>query len=134
MRVALVGLLLAVSAAVAAPVPKEFREKRTDKERIVGSWVPFPGGPGNTGAWEFFADGTAKLPGRGANEPPILYTMDPTATPKAFTWKPSWGSWTGVYELTGDEFRIAIVSGNGAVPREAKPGTGYEYYEFRRAK
>lgn len=130
MRVALVGLLF-VSATVAAPVPKDFNTKRTDKDRIVGSWQPFPAGGG---AWEFFADGTAKLPNRAPNEPPILYTMDPTSTPKAFTWKPSWGSWTGVYELNGDEFRIAIVSGNGVVPKEAKPGTGYEYYEFRRVK
>lgn len=127
---ALLVCLLAVPA-FAAPIPKEYRQKADDLSRIVGSWTPFPGGGE---PWQFFADGTAKLPGRGSNEPPILFTMDPKSTPKTFMWKPSWGTWNGVYELKGDEFRIAIVSGNGARPTEAKPGTGYEYYEFRRAK
>lgn len=131
MRVAFVGLLAGLSLATAAPVPKDFKDKTTDKERILGSWQPFPAGGG---AWEFFADGTAKLPNRAANEPPILYTIDPQGTPKAFTWKPSWGSWKGVYDLNGDELRIAIVSGNGPVPTEARPGNGYEFYEFRRVK
>jgi len=132
MRGALVGLL-AVSAAVAAPIPKDFKPKDDDRTRIVGRWAILPANA-NSGEWEFFADGTARLPGRQGTEPSILYTMDPKGTPKAFTWRPPWGSWKGVYELSGDELRIAVVSGNGPMPTEAKAGTGYEFYEFRRAK
>ena len=125
--------LVAVSAAFAAPIPKDFKPKPDDRARIVGRWMPFPGNnPG--GAWEFFADGTARLPNRGANEPPILYEMDPKGSPKTFLWKPSWGTWHGVYEVTGDELRLAIVNGNGVRPTEARKGAGYEFYEFRREK
>jgi len=131
MRVALVGML-AVSSAVAAPVPKDFKAKGDDKSRIVGRWQRLP--PNGNDIWEFFADGTARLPSRGPNEPPILFTLDPTATPKTFQWKPTWGTWNGVYELNGDEFRIAVVSGNGPRPTVARPGNGHEFYEFRRMK
>lgn len=131
MRVALVGLL-AVSAAVAAPVPKDFKAKADDQSRIVGRWQRLP--PNGTEVWEFLADGTARLSSRGPNEPPIHFAVDPTAAPKTFLWKPSWGTWNGVYELAGDELRIALVGGNGPRPVAARPGTGHEFYEFRRLK
>ena len=126
-------LIVAILAlpVVAAPVPKDFKPKQTDQRQIVGRWARFPSN-GNE-YWEFFADGTAALSNQGPNAPPIYFTIDPKGTPKTFTWKPTWGSWKGVYELQGDELRIAIVSGNKAVPTEARPGNGYEFYEFRRA-
>jgi hypothetical protein len=115
---------------LAAPIPKELRQKATDQALIVGRWQRVRQA---SETWEFFPDGTAKL-GHLQDGKPIHYTMDPKASPKAFGWKPSWGTWAGVYEVTADELRIAIVSGGGTVPTEAKPGNGYEYYEFRRLK
>ena len=129
MRAVFVGLVVA-SVTVAAPVPKEIKQQATDQTHILGRWQRL----GGTEIWEFFADGTAKLHHLGSNEKPIIFEMDPKATPKAFHWKPSWGTWRGVYEVTADELRIAIVSGNGTVPTEAKAGQGYEFYEFRKAK
>jgi len=134
-------LLLAIADLRAAPVPKEL--KKTDGDRIVGTWImtgSCNGGgkvnPADGSSWKFESGGKASiLQNGGAPRGDIKYAVDPAANPKAFDWIAPWGEWYGVYTLDGDALTIYISGGKGKAGRNLAPNTGpgIEMYSFKRA-
>jgi len=133
-------LLLALPLMLAAPVPKDFK-KPTDADRIVGRWEivasnrherPNPGGIGIV--YEFQKDGACVIVHQDKSRHPIMYSLDPTGTPKTYRWICPWGRWHGVYELNGDTLKIAAVGETHALPPSPRSGPGIQYSELRRLK
>ncbi len=139
MRTLAVWIVVAATAA-AAPVPKEL--KKTDLNRIAGTWALTGScsaagkvSPSDGGVWKFEADGKATIIRKAGDEAAgIKFKIDATASPKSFDWICPWGEWYGVYELTGDTFTIYIRSKSDPKGRaaELKPGDGVEMYSFKR--
>ncbi len=137
-------MLIALPAALAAPVPKELR--KTDLDSIVGMWTHSAtcngGGqitPADGSHWKFDADGQATIlrPKGGNAAGGIKFAIDPKTEPKSFDWICPWGEWYGVYELKDDTFTI-YLSGKKQAPDKGrnvqlKSGPGIEMYSFKRS-
>ena len=134
-----IALILLVSAAAAAPVPKEV--KKNDFASLVGTWVdagtcvglaaPKPAGGYS---WKFDPDGAASIlwPTRKPTEG-VKFTIDSTASPKTFDWITPWGEWYGVYELKGDTFTLYMPTTSGKERcKELKPHPNVTSHTFQR--
>lgn len=115
-------LVLAALPLVAAPVPKQ----KTDADRIVGVW--HDGREGEAAYWHFDADGVA---GTGAKKNPqnAKYRIDPLKDPKQFDWSHNGGkTWfLGVYELDGDNLKIALGRGGTGERPESVDGENRQF-------
>ena len=139
MRTLAVLMVIAATSA-AAPVPKEL--KKTDLNRIAGTWALTGSSsavgtisPPDGSVWKFEADGKATIIRKAGDEAAgIKFKIDETASPKSFDWICPWGEWYGVYELTGDTITIFIRGKSDPKGRaaELKPGDGVEMYSFKR--
>ena len=125
-------LLLAVPA-LAAPVPKELKN-RPDAERYVGTWETVVsesnGQPHSKARWTF--DDKLKmvsnpLPGKEGGTSEWVIKIDPMKSPKTI----DIGSYPGIYEIDGDDIKIAYTLG-GPRPTEVKSGNGIYYTVLRR--
>ena len=112
MRYAIV-LLLLVTIAVAAPVPKQLKAKRPDAEVFVGEWETVAseqdGRPMAKAVWTFDADLTMwsrspTEPGKGNK---WVIKIDPEKGPKEITI----GTYSGIYEFDGDDIRVLFAYG-----------------------
>lgn len=132
-------LLMAVgcataAAAGAAPVPK-MKAKRPDAEAFVGTWeamVPGPGGqPWEKATWVIDEKLALRIesPEVGGRFTPWPLTLSPEQTPKGI----DLGKFKGIYELDGDEIRVAYrVSGDR--PSTVDPAPGVHTYTLRRVE
>lgn len=134
--------LLTIPLLAAAPIPKDFRPAPTDGEAIVGVWeivVSVHHNRPNANSvgirYEFQKDGTCVIVHQDKSRHPVKYSLDPKGSPKTYMWVCPWGTWKGVYELTGDRLKIAAVGEkNGNLPPAAQPGDNVEYGELKRVK
>lgn len=136
-------LLLVLPLAAAAPVPKELKAARTDAEAVVGTWVIVAANhhgkdtPGSAGIkYVFRGDGTCVIVHQnGSEHGPVKVSFDQKANPKSYSWVTPWGTWKGVYELTGDTMKMAAVGDkNGNPPTAPAAGPNIEFSELKREK
>lgn len=126
-------ILLLAAPALAAPVPKELKH-RSDAERYVGTWetvISESGGqPYSKARWTFdekLMMTSNPLPG-GVGGPSIwIIKIDPKQTPNTI----DIGSYPGIYEIDGDDIKIAYTTG-GPRPTEVKSGNSVYYTVLRR--
>lgn len=138
----LVALPLAVPS-VAAPIPKELKAVKTDAEQLVGTWIIVSSNhhnkdsPGSVGIrYVFKGDGTCMIIHQNNSQHgPVKVGFDEKANPKTYSWVTPWGTWKGVYELSGDTLKMAAVGDkNGQPPAGVGPGQNVEYSELKREK
>jgi uncharacterized protein (TIGR03067 family) len=140
MRFALV-LLLAAGTLTGAPVPKELK-KPDDKTALLGTWVAHTldgkAGRPHTHTFVFEPDGKCHtLYGEGQRSD-WTYTLDLAATPKRMRWAAA-GAGRGTtfdcaYEVVGDTFKLAFLTGNNKSPDKLEPNAGFTLYEMKREK
>lgn len=129
----LLAVVLTVSLAPAAPVPKAVK-KKADKELLVATWKPANKG---TCWFQFSADGTLKTWHDPNAHSPLDWTWaieDTERLPKRMKLTRAGGrneSYVCVYELDGDALKIGFVVG-GQVPENVEAGPGVQLYEQTR--
>ena len=126
-------ILLFAAPTLAAPVPKELKY-RSDAACYVGTWDTVVsesnGKPYSKARWTF--DDKLKmtsnpLPGGVGGTSIWIIKIDPKQTPKTI----DIGSYPGIYEIDGDDIKIAYTLG-GPRPTEVKSGNGVYYSVLRR--
>jgi uncharacterized protein (TIGR03067 family) len=125
MRHAVAVLLVATSAAVAAPVPKALKKQLPDPERFVGKWdvvrTELNGEALGTHAKLWTIDAGLKMKSFHDSGQVLNWTLklDPAKSPKEI----DISSYKGIYEFDGDDLRIAYDTGDGTRPTtfDAKP-------------
>lgn len=132
MRTALVFAGLVGAVAVAAPVPKEVKAKRTDAEVFVGAWEivrsEVNGKPrgGDLTTWTFDTDLKMKSVPAGArpgSESTWVIKIDPEKTPKEIDIT----GYKGIYEFDGGDIRIAYtLGGNRPTTFDPQPDVYFE--------
>lgn len=140
MRSALI-LVVTVGTLSAAPIPKELK-KPDDAKAVLGTWVAHtldgkPGKP-HTHTFVFEPDGKCHTLYGGDQRSDWTYTLDLTTTPKRMKWVAA-GAGRGTpfdcaYEVSGDTFKLAFLTGNNKSPEKLEPGGGYTLYEMKREK
>ena len=139
----LLAAVACVSAASAAPVPKDFK-KPDDKTRLVGTWTvtlcnvsgrEFPN-PG----WESLlidADGGIRAVSReGTTVFEYATVLDPTAAPKRMPFRDTKTAavmYECVYQFTAGGLTISIPHDHKQPPASLDPGARATVYEFKRA-
>ena len=141
MRFPLSLLALLAGTVVAAPVPKDFK-KPDDKAAVLGTWVAHTldgrAGRPHTHTFVFEADGKCHtLYGQGSRSD-WTYTLDTTTTPKRMVWTAAevGGATTFdcAYEVSGDTFKLAFLTGNNKNPDKLEPTAGLTLHEMTRVK
>ena len=139
-----VALILLGLPALAAPVPKELKNKR-DLDRIAGSWVVVAhcngGGkivPGDGGIWKFDSSGNASVHLKdAAPRDGVKFELGEAGASKTFDWVAPWGEWYGVYELNDDTLTtyMSRKSARGKEGRhmELKTGPDVEMNRYQRS-
>ena len=129
-----IALLLVAAVAVAAPVPKA-KAKRPDAEVFVGEWdvvsTELNGEPQVTHAkvWKIDADLKMKSVHPRGRELDWALKIDPAKAPKEI----DVSDYKGIYEIDGDEIRIAYTVG-GDRPTAFDPQQDVVIEVIRRAK
>ena len=137
-------LLLAlglVSAASAAPVPKDF--KKAD-DAIVGTWkahrLTLHGEAivnNDMQTLVFDANGKCHSVDATGQRLDWTFTLDPKATPKRMKWLSALGrgvAFDCIYELSGDAFKLGFLAAGKPVPDNVEPGPNVTLYEMTRVK
>lgn len=130
-----VALLLVLSSAVAAPVPKALKKQRPDAEVFVGTWdtvvKELNGQPVPKTVWTFDPDLTmwSKSPGDGGKGGRWAVKIDPDATPKRI----DIDTFQGIYEFDGGDIRLAYTL-NADRPTTFDPKPGVYTVVLRRVK
>jgi uncharacterized protein (TIGR03067 family) len=138
MRTALL-CLFAASLAVAAPVPKALKAKKTDAELLEGRWeyvtLDSGGGPrANTGAG-LICNGTYYPGGDARKDNGLPIRLDQTKMPKQFDLEMSPGSiLPGIYQIDGDTFTWCHNQPNQTRPTDFKGGNGCHSIVMKRVK
>jgi uncharacterized protein (TIGR03067 family) len=110
-----VALLVAAAVAVAAPVPKQLKKQRPDAEVFVGTWelvvAEQHGQPAPKAVWTF--DSELKMTSRPLDPKETwssdwVTRIDPEKSPKEID---IGKEYKGIYEIDGDEIRIAYTGG-----------------------
>jgi len=120
-------ILLASLPALAAPVPKEVKNK-TDAERFVGTWETVVSEasekPYSKALWtldESLKMVSNPLPGNAGGRSEWVINIDPKAVPKTI----DIGSYQGVYEFDGPDIRIAYNIGGSRPASAVSKGSQY---------
>ena len=125
-----------------APVPKELK-KQDDAIAVLGTWVAHTldgkAGRPHTHTFVFEPDGKCHTLYAEGQRSDWTYTLDLTATPKRMQWVAAGNGGRGtafdcVYEVSGDTFKLAFLTGNNKNPDKLEPGGGYTLYEMKREK
>jgi uncharacterized protein (TIGR03067 family) len=138
MRLAL-ALLLAAGTLIAAPVPKDFK-KPDDARAVLGTWAAHTldgrVGKPHTHTFVFEPDGNCHTFYGNNERSDWTYSLDTTTTPKRMRWQSRAGNTTFdcAYELSGETFKLAFLTGNVKNPKTLEPGGGYTLYEMTRDK
>ncbi len=115
----LIALILLVSLAPAAPVPKSIKAK-DEFGPLVGTWKPV--GTSRT-SFEFRPDGTMRCWTEGNERSGATYswTVQPGCSPKRMTWQSEGKRWEAVYELDGDSLKIFYAHAKAKLPDTVGP-------------
>jgi uncharacterized protein (TIGR03067 family) len=141
MRPLLVTLVCA-AVGIAAPVPKDLKNKKQDDNTaIVGTWkvntLTVNGKVSNISTEVFVFSDTGEvrtLTGGRDGGSVWKWTLDPAAAPPAMRWNRAVGGsdWECVYELSGDTLKVGFIGKGSARPEKVEPGPSLTLYEMTR--
>jgi uncharacterized protein (TIGR03067 family) len=139
----LVAGVVCLSAASAAPVPKDFK-KADDNARLVGTWTMTRCNVGGQDtpdrSWQtivFDADGGLRAvthDGKAVFE--YATVLDPTAAPKRMPFRDKQTKavlYECVYQLTADGLTISVPHDHKILPGSTDTGPRVTVYQFKRA-
>jgi len=134
-------LTLSASISVSAPALKDLKRER-DSTRILGHWklesLSLHGGQPDDGqgtTFRFSKDGSCGIT-NGSTENGAKYTLDASTTPARMKWLngPQLTEWLCLYELEGDNLKIAFVDPNTEAPKKIEPTKNLTIYYLTRHK